>query len=675
MASFADSYIQYKDNIKPGATIQDFLASTGVSAQDAYNALKADGQNTTARADALTALSPLVDVNNTGFSTPDLMGQVNSKLPALQGLFNPGDNGLNTAQTQQMQAQGGTQAVQSTEQLNKAQAGVVPTATRQPAPTVQPLSAQEMAQNQIAEQAYQQRLAAMGGVGMAPGAQPAQQTAQATPQSGYTGGSIVDYLNSIGQNSSFSARKAIAAQNGISGYTGSATQNTQLLNALRSMQGTTVSPALTAGATTAQSSQGGAVGADGTINGQPANPADQYPASTKAGVGSVDNSPNGVIDLYTKIVGDLGAMSFKKLAEDNAKQITDLDNKIADEKATINDNPWLTEGERVIRNRKIDEKNAQRRDTLVNQQTMNASLYEKSIQQAQFLTGQIMTEQHNQAVLDAQAQQNAIENAQKALDAQNKLEGPQSVQEYQYAVKQGYQGSYIDYQNEDANRKISIAKAGVAGLSPSQINSTVNSIAGAFDNEPLVREYNTIKRNVDTFNNLGTSATDDIQRVYTFAKVADPNSAVKEGEYNSIEKYAQAVLQRVGLKVSRVFSSTGILTPEARTAMSNTLNTSLQASQRAYDQVASEYQRQINDAYSGSPRQITNYTGTTGTTNTSNLTDEQAYQVYLKSVQAPTTGGTQSSTPTTASRPTVSASSLISNLTKGYQPLKLGGFF
>lgn len=57
-----------------------------------------------------------------------------------------------------------------------------------------------------------------------------------TPASTYAGGSIVDYLNSIGQASSFSARAQLASQVGITNYTGSAQQNTQLLNSLRGNQ-------------------------------------------------------------------------------------------------------------------------------------------------------------------------------------------------------------------------------------------------------------------------------------------------------------------------------------------------------------------------------------------------------------------------------------------------------
>lgn len=64
-----------------------------------------------------------------------------------------------------------------------------------------------------------------------------QPTTIAQPYSGtkssYTGGSIVDYLSSTGQDSSFSSRSKLAQQYGISGYQGTATQNTQLLNILR----------------------------------------------------------------------------------------------------------------------------------------------------------------------------------------------------------------------------------------------------------------------------------------------------------------------------------------------------------------------------------------------------------------------------------------------------------
>ena len=49
----------------------------------------------------------------------------------------------------------------------------------------------------------------------------------------YEGVSIVDYLKSVGQPTDYASRAKIAASKGISGYSGSAQQNTLLLNMLR----------------------------------------------------------------------------------------------------------------------------------------------------------------------------------------------------------------------------------------------------------------------------------------------------------------------------------------------------------------------------------------------------------------------------------------------------------
>jgi len=56
-------------------------------------------------------------------------------------------------------------------------------------------------------------------------------------ESGYQGNSVVDYLVSIGEDASFANRKKLASQNGISGYEGTAAQNTELLNKLRGGRG------------------------------------------------------------------------------------------------------------------------------------------------------------------------------------------------------------------------------------------------------------------------------------------------------------------------------------------------------------------------------------------------------------------------------------------------------
>src|SRR5699024_4140088 len=51
--------------------------------------------------------------------------------------------------------------------------------------------------------------------------------------SSYKGTSLVDYLKSVGQSSSFANRKKLASKYGVKNYKGTASQNTQLLNKLR----------------------------------------------------------------------------------------------------------------------------------------------------------------------------------------------------------------------------------------------------------------------------------------------------------------------------------------------------------------------------------------------------------------------------------------------------------
>jgi hypothetical protein len=61
---------------------------------------------------------------------------------------------------------------------------------------------------------------------------------------GGTGG-IVEYLNSTGQDSSYSSRAKLAAQKGISNYSGTASQNIALLNAVKSNSAPAPKPAST----------------------------------------------------------------------------------------------------------------------------------------------------------------------------------------------------------------------------------------------------------------------------------------------------------------------------------------------------------------------------------------------------------------------------------------------
>jgi len=135
---------------------------------------------------------------------------------------------------------------------------------------------------------------------------------------------------------------------------------------------------------------------------------------------------------------------------------------------------------------------------------------------------------------------------------------------------------------------------GASGLDPSTL-AKVQTISNKFDTEQVVKDYNTIATQIDAVNNLGNTPTDDIQRIYAFAKVMDPNSAVREGEYSTIQAYSTALLQKMGLNANRVFNNDGFLTTEARNFLQNTLQNRLSSQEKAYNNVANETARKINN--------------------------------------------------------------------------------
>jgi hypothetical protein len=190
---------------------------------------------------------------------------------------------------------------------------------------------------------------------------------------------------------------------------------------------------------------------------------------------------------------------------------------------------------------------------------------------------------------------------------------PSSYQEYLLAKQDGFTGTYNDYQTADANRKARVASAGaprVGGLTPNQVNSTVNQIAGAFDNEPIVKNYNVLaegKAFADSISNNTQNPADQQGLIYAFAKAMDPASVVREGEYATVQKYAQSWAQTFGFNAARIFSNSPFLSAQAIANMKSTINSKFQAAKKNYDNVYSEYQRQIQGAYTGQPRQITDY--------------------------------------------------------------------
>lgn len=129
---------------------------------------------------------------------------------------------------------------------------------------------------------------------------------------------------------------------------------------------------------------------------------------------------------------------------------------------------------------------------------------------------------------------------------------------------------------------------------PTHVQTRVQGIAGQFDAEQAVKNYQTSAEAIDAVRSAGSSPTDDQSRIYAFAKVMDPNSVVREGEYKTVQDYSQSLLERVGFKARRVFDNSGFLTNEARGFMLTTLDNRLNSSKKAFDNIYKEYGRRID---------------------------------------------------------------------------------
>lgn len=120
----------------------------------------------------------------------------------------------------------------------------------------------------------------------------------------YDPNSIVDYLKNTGQDSSYSARKELAKSLGITNYSGSGAQNTQMLNALKNS-------AASSTASSKPSSSGSSSGSSGSGSPRPKGAPADAPSYTETGK---------EVNYYTKenpyIVPSSGSSSKKESSKE-----------------------------------------------------------------------------------------------------------------------------------------------------------------------------------------------------------------------------------------------------------------------------------------------------------------------------------------------------------------------
>lgn len=132
---------------------------------------------------------------------------------------------------------------------------------------------------------------------------------------------------------------------------------------------------------------------------------------------------------------------------------------------------------------------------------------------------------------------------------------PASAKEFEYAVGQGYKGTYLQFRAEGI--------AGENGLNGKQTQNFI-AITNKFQADPFINNAIKGQTAIQVANQVLAdpgNAPNQLKALYTLVKSLDPDSAVREGELALAEK-TQSYLQKFNTSITRI-SEGQIISPQA----------------------------------------------------------------------------------------------------------------
>ncbi len=160
-----------------------------------------------------------------------------------------------------------------------------------------------------------------------------------------------------------------------------------------------------------------------------------------------------------------------------------------------------------------------------------------------------------------------------------------------------------DPQLADINRQLAQARldnltaAKNTTALPPRIQRSVEQQARGFDAQQITKNTQKMAEAVSFANGLDPKTqnpADDQALIYAFAKAMDPDSVVREGEYATVQHYAQEWAANFGFNAQRIFSNVAFLTPKARANMKSAIQSRYGAARKQYDNVRKSYAQRIN---------------------------------------------------------------------------------
>lgn len=154
------------------------------------------------------------------------------------------------------------------------------------------------------------------------------------------------------------------------------------------------------------------------------------------------------------------------------------------------------------------------------------------------------------------------------------------------------------YKDKIKNTGSGTGRAGVLASLPTSVQTQLTGIAEKFGSTDIVKKYNEVSDGLSKIRgveNGSTNPADHQQVVYAFAKYLDPTSAVKEGEYEVIKKYAQSTISKYGKEITNAINGTGFLSEQAIANIKATMERGYISTKEKYDNLYAEKSRIINN--------------------------------------------------------------------------------
>lgn len=180
--------------------------------------------------------------------------------------------------------------------------------------------------------------------------------------------------------------------------------------------------------------------------------------------------------------------------------------------------------------------------------------------------------------------------------ALSKLETKQREEEDDRAFQQDLTKMEKQFEyDKKLKQTLSAGTAGSGGSgsggsgSNNQMIDNERAAQSLFQQNPIVKDYNTIvsqKNAIDKIVQNGTGGPADVSAIFTFMKALDPNSVVRESEFDKAAKSGN-LFQGMWSKYNGYFKDKGGFLPEnVRSEFQNLIDQKLAAQKSAYDNVA-----------------------------------------------------------------------------------------